>query len=183
MLTLQPVKLAAGLRRAAVWAIMPKLPVEFTSIRKAVKFLQGKGYGYHYQTMQNDISTAFQRHKLAPLQVAVPVDEYIPKDLFIEKHWKGPHNYYYYGSAKFLDTESGLYYDHAYSVYVDTALTQDELMQVIWEKESDRLAADKYGKNWEVVGFEVEEAYHKWGAPTSQGFGGPALTRYGTFAG
>jgi len=159
----------ASLNRGLIWSVLPSLPVDFTSVNKAVKWLQAAGKGYHYQTMWHDVSSAFQSFRKKPLQEAFGVDEYLPQKLFVEKDWKRPETYYYRGDAYFRDPSTDDVFLRSYSVYADTSLTDRELSEQIYSIEEERV--EEYGAGWKFSHFESMERSHKWGAPRSQGYG------------
>lgn len=125
--------------------------------------------GYHAQTMQDDVRTAFQTSTKKPLQETFSGFDRLPQKLFIEKDWKRPENYNYYGSAIFLDPATGEKYMRSYSLYADTSLSDVELAEIVYGIESDKV--DEYGLGWEVVGFESLESFHKVRSPRSEGYG------------
>jgi len=149
--------------RGIVWSLLPSLPLDFLNPNRAVKWLQGQGLGYHYQTLWHDVSSAFQTYNKAPLQREIASNEIIPKDLFIERDYRNPRKYYYYGRATFEDPLTGELYDRNYSLYVNRAMSDEELTEsAYW---GDLLESSDPERSWKVVGFETVEASHKWGAP------------------
>jgi len=155
--------------RGKAWSFLAGMPDLYKNVSEAVKWLQGQGIGYHYQTMWHDVRTSFDRFTKKPLQEAFTPFEHIPQNLFIEKDWKRPETYNYYGSAFFEDPATGEKYMRSYSLYADTSLTDNELRDIVYGIESDKV--DEYGEGWEVVGFESLERSHKWGAPRSESYG------------
>lgn len=155
--------------RGLAWPFLEGLPLGFLNVNQAVKWLQGQGIGYHFQTMWHDVRTAFDRHDKKPLQEAFGAFDHLPQDLFIEKDWKRPETYQYYGSAFFEDPATGKEYMRSYSLYADTSLTDNELRDIVYNIEEEK--EDEYGEGWKVVGFESLERSHKWGAPRSESYG------------
>ena len=158
-----------SINRGKVWPILSDLPDMFGSINKAVKWIQEIGVGYHYQTMWRDVSTAFQTKQKEEIQRIFTPFAHVPQDLFIEKQWRRPESYQYYGSAFFRDPATGEEFMRSYSVYADTSLTDNEVRDVIYHIEEER--EDEYGPGWKVVGFESLDRFHKWGAPRSESYG------------
>jgi len=155
--------------RGKAWSFLADLPNRFPSINQSVKWLQGQGIGYHFQTMWRDVSTFFQSATLKPLQQAFDVNEYLPQKLFIERQWRRPEGYYYYGNAYFRDPDTNDLYFRSYSVYADTSLTDQELSEIIYGKEDEKEEGTEGPAKFAY--FESLERYHKWGAPRSEGYG------------
>jgi len=155
-------------RRGRLWPVLGKLPSMFPNVNRAVKWIQGQGLGYHYQTMWRDVRSAFDTAEKTPLQQAFGRYDYLPQELFIEKDWKRPESYYYYGTVTFWDPVTKQPFDRDYSIYADTSLTDRELEELVWAAESEKV--DEYGIGWEVVAFTSLRRFHKWGAPRSEGY-------------
>jgi len=155
--------------RGKVWPILSDLPDMFGSINKAVKWIQEIGVGYHYQTMWRDVSTAFQTAKNLDLQRLYTPSDYVPQNLFIEKQWRRPEAYNYYGNVYFRDPATGEEYRRSYSIYADSSLTDLEVSEIVYASEEEK--EEEYGPGWEVLRFESLNRYHKWGASRSQGYG------------
>jgi len=155
-------------RRGLAWPLLSGLPLQFPSINKAVKWLQSQNVGYHYQTMWRDVSTVFQKEAKLPFQRTLSSHDYLEQKMFVEKDWRRPESYNYYGNAFFKDPESGDQFMRSYSLYADTSLTDSELAEIVYGIEEER--AEEYGPGWKVIGFESMERSHKWGAGRSQGY-------------
>jgi len=153
-------------RRGRLWPILGKLPGMFPNVSRAVKWIQKQGLGYHYQTMWHDVRTAFDTAEKTSLQQAFGRYDYLPQELFIERDYKRPESYYYYGTTTFRDPATGELFDRDYSIYADTSLTDRELEELVWAAESEKV--DEYGIGWEVVKFSSLQRFHKWGAPRSE---------------
>lgn len=148
--------------RGLVWSLLPQLPTLFPNVNQAVKWLQGEGKGYHYQTMWHDVRTAFDTHEKAPLQREIPRYQVIPRDLFIEKDYRNPNNYYYYGTARFRDPETGEVYDRGFSLYTNRSMSDEELAETAyWD---DLYESSDPDRSWKIESFTTISAYHKWGA-------------------
>lgn len=158
----------AETNRGRLWPILSTLPDLFVNVTQAVKWVQETGIGYHYQTMWHDVRSAFDTFQKAPLQEAYGFDDYLPQNLFIEKDFRSPQSYYYYGTTTFRDPSTGELFDRSYSLYADTSLTDRELTDFVYNQESMKI--EEYGKNWEVVAFKSEQRFHRWGASRSQGY-------------
>ena len=155
-------------RRGLAWPLLSGLPLQFPSINKAVKWLQSQDVGYHYQTMWRDVSTVFQKEAKLPFQRTLGPFDYLEQKMFVEKDWRRPESYYYYGNAYFRDKETGETYFRSYSIYEDTSLTDAELAEIVYAAEEEKEeGTDPYGI---VIGFESMERSHKWGAGRSQGY-------------
>ena len=96
-----------SIARGQAWPFLFDLPNRFSNMSQAMKWLVGEGIGYHAQTMQDDVRTAFQSFIKKPLQEAFADFDRLPQNLFIEKDWKRPESYNYYGSAFFKDPATG----------------------------------------------------------------------------
>jgi len=155
-------------RRGLAWPLLSGLPLQFPSINKAVKWLQSQDVGYHFQTMWRDVSTVFQKEAKLPFQRTLGAFDYLEQKMFVEKDWRRPEAYNYYGNAFFVDPETGDQFMRSYSLYADTSLTDSELAEIVYGIEEER--AEEYGPGWKVVGFESMERSHKWGAGRSQGY-------------
>ena len=159
----------ASIARGLASALLPGLPLRFPSIRQAISFLQKSGMGYHYQTMQHDVSTAFQFHTKRPLQEDIGFREHCPTDLFIERDWKRPERYFYYGNAFFTDPETGDQFMRSYGVYANRSMTDAEIRDMVYAIEEGE--EDRYGEGWKVSGFESLARQHKWGASYEESLG------------
>lgn len=155
--------------RGKVWPTLWKLPFEFVNVSEAVRWIQDQGVGYHYQTMWRDVRSAFDEVYKKPFQTDFGLTEHLPQNLFVEKEWRRPESYRYYGSATFRDPETGDLYAKDYSVYADTSLTDLELRDIVYANEESFDEAYKAGR--ELMSFSSEVRYHKWGAPRSQSYG------------
>jgi len=119
--------------------------------------------------MQHDISTAFQFHRKRPLQEAIGLRDHCPRDLFVERDWKRPEKYFYYGNTFFTDPNTGEEFMRAYGVYANQSMTDAEIKDMVYHIEEGREEA--YGKDWEVSGFESLARQHKWGADYVESYG------------
>ena len=155
-------------RRGLAWPLLSGLPFDFPSINKAVKWLQSQDLGYHYQTMWRDVSTVFQKDTKLHFQRTLGPFDYLEQKMFVEKDWRRPEAYNYYGNAFFKDPETGDTFMRSYSIYADTSLTDSELAELIYAQEEEK--EEEYGPGWKIVGFESMERSHKWGAGRSQGY-------------
>jgi len=156
-------------RRGLAWPLLSGLPLQFPSINKAVKWLQSQDVGYHYQTMWRDVSTVFQKEAKLPLQRTYSAFEHVPQNLFVERDWRRPESYNYYGNTFFEDPATGEQFMRSYSIYADTSLTDREVRDLVYAQEEER--DEEYGPEWKVVGFESLERSHKWGAGRSESYG------------
>jgi len=154
--------------RGLAWPLLSGLPLQFPSINKAVKWLQSQDVGYHYQTMWRDVSTVFQKEAKLPFQRTLGAYDYLEQKMFVEKDWRRPESYNYYGNAFFIDNETGDRYFRSYSLYADTSLTDAELTELVYALEEEK--EEGTGQGGTVVGFESLERSHKWGAGRSQGY-------------
>ena len=155
--------------RGLAWAQFPGLTDRFTNTNQATKWLVGQGIGYHAQTMWRDVSTLFQKAAKLPLQREYSPFEHIPQNLFVERDWKRPESYNYYGNTFFEDPATGEQFMRSYSIYADTSLTDREVRDLVYAQEEER--EEEYGPEWKVVGFESMERSHKWGAVRSTSYG------------
>ena len=155
--------------RGKVWPILSDLPDMFGNISKAVKWIQEIGVGYHYQTMWRDVSTAFQTAKNLDLQRLYDPWQHVPQNLFIEKQWRRPESYNYYGNVYFVDPATGEEFRRSYSIYADTSLTDREVKDIVYHAEEEK--EEEYGPDWEVSRFESLGRFHKWGASRSESYG------------
>jgi len=156
-------------RRQATWLELPTIADRFPSITQAVKWLQSQDIGYHFQTMWRDVSSAFQTFNKRPLQMAYTAFDRIPQNLFIEKDYRNPKPYRYYGDAIYKDKVTGELYAKDYTIYADTSLSDSELTELVYAREEERL--DPYDDAWVLSSFESIDRVHKWGAPRSEGYG------------
>jgi len=156
-------------RRQATWLQLPTIADRFPSINKAVKWLQSEGIGYHYQTMWRDVSSSFQTFKKRPEQQLFTRFQRIPQNLFIEKDYRNPKPYRYYGDAIYKDKTTGELYAKDYTIYADTSLSDSELTELVYQREQERV--DPYDKAWVLASFDSIDRMHKWGAPRSEGYG------------
>jgi len=156
-------------RRQASWLELPTLADRFPSINKAVKWLQSEGIGYHYQTMWRDVSSAFQTFTKRPEQQLFTRFQRIPQKLFIEKDYRDPRAYRYYGDAIYKDKKTGELYAKDYTIYADTSLSDSEITELVYAHEVER--DEPYETDWEFVSFDSIDRVHKWGAPRSEGYG------------
>jgi len=154
--------------RGLAWAQFPGLTDRFTNTNQATKWLVAQGIGYHAQTMWRDVSTLFQKAAKLPFQRTLGPFDYLEQKMFVEKEWRRPETYNYYGNAFFKDPETGDQFMRSYSLYADTSLNDSELAEIVYGIEEER--AEEYGPGWKVVGFESMERAHKWGAGRSQGY-------------
>jgi len=155
--------------RGKAWSFLAGMPDLYKNISEAVRWLKSEGIGYHAQTMWRDVSTAFQSARLKPLQQVFAATEYLPQKLFIDRQWRRPEGYYYYGNAYFRDPVTDDLYFRSYSVYADTSLTDQELSEIIYGKEDEKEEGTEGPAKFAY--FESLERYHKWGAPRSEGYG------------
>jgi len=155
-------------RRGLAWAQFPGMTDRFDTITKAVKWLQSKDIGYHYQTMWRDVSTLFQKEAKLPFQRTLGPFDYLEQKMFVEKDWRRPESYNYYGNAFFVDNETGDHYFRSYSLYADTSLTDSELSEIVYGLEEEK--EEGTGQGGTVIAFESLERSHKWGAGRSQGY-------------
>ena len=155
--------------RGLVWPLLSGFPLDFPNASQAVKWVVSQGMGYHYQTLWHDVRTAFDTFEKVPLQEEFSPFDRIPSNLFIEKDWKNPKSYYYYGEATFKDPLTGELYDRSYSIYADTSLSDRELEELVYAAEEE--AEEEYGPDWQVVGFHSLKRFHRWGDPYSEGWG------------
>jgi hypothetical protein len=160
--------MARSTNRGLAWSFLAGFPTEFPNVSQAVKWLQGQGIGYHFQTMWHDVRTAFDTFTKKPLQEAFIDFERLPQRLFIEKDWKRPETYNYYGNAWFIDPATGEESFRSYSLYADTSLSDAELAGIVYGLEEEK--ETEYGPGWKVTRFESLERSHKWGAPRSEGY-------------
>jgi len=156
-------------RRQAAWLEFPTIADRFPSINKAVKWLQSEGKGYHFQDMWRDVSTQFQIFKKRPMQMAYDSFTRIPQKLFIESDYRNPKPYRYYGNAIYKDQVTGDLYGKDYTIYADTSLSDSELTELVYQRESER--EDPYDPGWVLASFDSIDRMHKWGAPRSEGYG------------
>lgn len=158
----------ASLIRGLAQALLPGLPSRFPNVNQAVRFLRRTGYSYHRQTMWRDVATFFQSAAKAPLQQTFAPYERLSQDLFIEKDWRRPETYYYYGNLYLRDKATGELYFTSYSLYADSGLSDDELSEIVYAIEDEKeTSTDPTG---DVVSFESLRSYHKWGSPRSSGY-------------
>lgn len=151
-----------SINRGLVWSLLPRLPTLFPSVNQAVNWLKSEGKSWDQNVMWRDVSTAFQAFRNAPLQRGIPSDEVIPKSLFIERDYRNPNNYYYYGTARFRDPETGEVYDRGYSLYTNRAMSDEELAETAyWD---DLYESSDPDRSWKIESFTTISAYHKWGA-------------------
>ena len=156
-------------RKQASWLEIPTLADRFPTITKAVEWLQSEGIGYHFQDMWHDVSSAFQTFKKRPMQLAYTPFQRIPQKLFIEKDYRNPKPYRYYGNAIYKDPATGDLYGKDYTIYADTSLSDSELTELVYQRESER--EDPYDPGWVLASFDSIDRMHKWGAPRSEGYG------------
>ena len=161
--------MARSIARGQAWTFLADLPNRFTNMAQSMKWLVSQGMGYHAQTMQDDVRTAFQSFTKKPLQETFSGFDRLPQNLFIEKDWKRPETYNYYGNAYFIDPVTKEESFRSYSLYADTSLSDFELAELVYGIEESR--EEEYGPGWKVSRFESLERSHKWGAPRSEGYG------------
>jgi len=134
-----------------------------------MKWLVSEGMGYHAQTMQDDVRTAFQSFIKKPLQETFSGFDRLPQNLFIEKDWRRSETYYYYGNAYFRDPDTNELYFRSYSVYADTSLSDQELSEIIYQKEDEKEEGTEGPATFAY--FESLRSFHKVRSPRSEGYG------------
>jgi len=154
--------------RGLAWAQFPGLTDRFLNTNQATKWLVSQGIGYHAQTMWRDVSTLFQKAEKLPFQRTLGPFDYLEQKMFVEKEWRRPESYNYYGNAFFVDNETGDHYFRSYSLYADTSLTDSELSEIVYGLEEEK--TEGTGEGGTVIAFESLERSHKWGAGRSQGY-------------
>jgi hypothetical protein len=150
-----------ALERMVARALMKVLTGRGYSATQVIREIQRAGYGYHRQTMQDDVRAIQGRIKNEHIVSNIPKDEYVSKRYMVETNLKAAKKYRVHGYADYYNYDTGQYETRPASFYTDAYQRTGD-----WEQDFTSYNwGAKYGENIQARGFRVRAVEHNQAWP------------------
>jgi hypothetical protein len=125
-----------------------------------VRELRTMGYGYRYQNMLSDIRTETQISQFGAAVKGLSNDVMPDKSIMTETELNQPRRYRIFGTAKYVNTETGHTTYEPISFYTNNLKSKDEMMQdYIGQKVDSKYREDVSVEGLDIFAIEHNEGY------------------------
>jgi len=138
-----------SLRGPAQVLIKSLIPL-YENVTAIVKVLIKEGFGYHNQTMFQDVNMHLEHHRTTEAAKKYDFFSPLPDKLMVHVPFKADKNYRSIGLATFMNTETKLPEERPISFFTDQNLSGPELE----EEALEQYGKEDYEPNLKLIGYE-----------------------------